>query len=258
MISILAGPFFIDFLRRHSLGQNIREEGPEHHSVKQGTPTMGGVLIVIAASIAFLATTVRTVPALTIWGTMLACGGIGFLDDLIKVRHKRSLGLSGRIKMLLLLAISAVVCIAADHQGICAPRVHPDRPAVHPARLRLVRARLRDHRRLGERGEPHRRPRRARRRDVDHLALHAHGDGRHDLHPQHRPDHPHADREPARRRLHRRRDDRRGRRLPLVQRVPGRGVHGRHGRDGARRRDRRRWRSSCRCRCSCSSSAASS
>ncbi len=56
LISILAGPFFIDFLRRHSLGQKIREEGPEHHPVKQGTPTMGGVLIVLAAAIAFLAT----------------------------------------------------------------------------------------------------------------------------------------------------------------------------------------------------------
>src|ERR1700742_1070404 len=86
LISILAGPFFIDFLRRHALGQNIREEGPEHHKVKQGTPTMGGILIVIAATIAFWATTVRTLPALTICGTMLAWDPIGFADDLIKVR----------------------------------------------------------------------------------------------------------------------------------------------------------------------------
>ena len=118
IISLLAGPFFIDFLRRHALGQNIREEGPEHHKVKQGTPTMGGILIVIAATIAFWATTVRTLPALTIFGTMLACGAIGFADDLIKVRHRRSLGLSGRLKMLLLLATSAVVCVAADHQNL--------------------------------------------------------------------------------------------------------------------------------------------
>ena len=62
IISLLAGPFFIDFLRRHALGQQIREEGPEHHSVKQGTPTMGGLLIVLAAAIAFLATSVRTLP----------------------------------------------------------------------------------------------------------------------------------------------------------------------------------------------------
>ncbi len=118
IISILAGPFFIDFLRRNSLGQMIREEGPEHHSAKQGTPTMGGVLIVLAATIAFLATSVRTVPALTIFGTMLACGGIGFLDDWIKLRHRRSLGLSGRVKMLLLLGIAVVVGFAAHHQHL--------------------------------------------------------------------------------------------------------------------------------------------
>src|SRR5579863_2266962 len=118
LISLLAGPVFIDFLRRNSLGQTIREEGPEHHSAKQGTPTMGGVLIVVAAAIAFLATGARTLPALTIFGTMLACGAIGFLDDLIKLRHRRSLGLSGRIKMLLLLGISVVVSIAAHHQQL--------------------------------------------------------------------------------------------------------------------------------------------
>jgi len=83
IISILAGPVFIDFLRRHALGQQIREEGPEHHSAKQGTPTMGGVLIVVAATIAFLTTGARTLPSLAIFGTMLACGAIGFTDDLI-------------------------------------------------------------------------------------------------------------------------------------------------------------------------------
>jgi len=118
IISLLAGPLFIDFLRRNSLGQTIRAEGPEHHAGKQGTPTMGGVLIVVAAAIAFLATGARTLPALTVFGTTLACGGIGFLDDLIKLRHRRSLGLSGRIKMLLLGGIAAVVSIAAHHQDL--------------------------------------------------------------------------------------------------------------------------------------------
>jgi len=118
IISILAGPVFIDFLRRHALGQQIREEGPEHHSAKQGTPTMGGVLIVMAASIAFLATSARTLPALTIFGTMLACGAIGFLDDFVKLRHRRSLGLSGRLKMLGLIGIAAAVGVAAHHQHL--------------------------------------------------------------------------------------------------------------------------------------------
>src|SRR5262245_10973009 len=118
IIAILAGPVFIDFLRRHALGQQIREEGPEHHSVKQGTPTMGGVLIVVAATIAFLATGARTLPALTIFGTFFACGLIGFVDDYIKLRHRRSLGLSGRVKMLSLVAIAAAVGIGAHPQDL--------------------------------------------------------------------------------------------------------------------------------------------
>jgi phospho-N-acetylmuramoyl-pentapeptide-transferase len=118
IISILAGPVFIDFLRRRALGQQIREEGPEHHSAKRGTPTMGGVLIVVAATVAFLATSVRTLPALTIFGTTVACGAIGFLDDYVKLRHRRSLGLSGRVKMLLLIATAAVVGVAAHHQHL--------------------------------------------------------------------------------------------------------------------------------------------
>src|SRR5258708_3327675 len=118
IISILAGPAFIDFLRRHEFGQHIREDGPQHHAAKQGTPTMGGLLIVLAASIAFLPTSDHTSPARAIFGTALACGAIGFLDDLIQLRHQRSLGLNGRWKMLLLLAIAAVVGIAAHHQHL--------------------------------------------------------------------------------------------------------------------------------------------
>ena len=118
IIAILSGPTFIAFLRRNEFGQQVREEGPERHLVKQGTPTMGGLLIVIAASIAFLALSRYTLPALTVFGTALACGAIGFLDDYMKSRHRRSLGLSGRWKMLMLLAITAVVGYAAHHQRL--------------------------------------------------------------------------------------------------------------------------------------------
>src|SRR5205814_2797913 len=117
IIAILSGPTFIAYLRRKEFGQHIREE-LEHHAVKQGTPTMGGLLIIAAATIAFLPLSAYTTPALTIFGTALACGGVGFLDDLIKLRHRRSLGLSGRWKMLLLLAITIAVGIAAHHQRL--------------------------------------------------------------------------------------------------------------------------------------------
>ena len=118
ILAILAGPRFIAFLRKNEFGQHIREEGPEHHAEKQGTPTMGGLLIMAAASIAFIAVSRFTLPALTIFGTTLACGAIGFLDDFTKLRHSRSLGLSGRWKMLLLLAITVAVGFAAHHQQL--------------------------------------------------------------------------------------------------------------------------------------------
>jgi phospho-N-acetylmuramoyl-pentapeptide-transferase len=118
IISILSGPTFIGFLRRNEFGQQIREDGPEHHATKQGTPTAGGLLIILAATIAFLPLTDWTLPALTVFGTALACGGIGFLDDYIKLHHRRSLGLKGRWKMLLLLAITVAVGFAAHHQGL--------------------------------------------------------------------------------------------------------------------------------------------
>jgi phospho-N-acetylmuramoyl-pentapeptide-transferase len=118
IIAILSGPTFIAFLRRNEFGQHIREEGPERHLEKQGTPTMGGLLIIAAATIAFLPLSDYTLPALTVLGTTLACGGVGFLDDYIKVHHRRSLGLRARWKMLMLLGITVAVGIAAHHQQL--------------------------------------------------------------------------------------------------------------------------------------------
>ena len=118
VLSLVAGPFFILLLREREYGQQIREEGPQHHIGKQGTPTMGGVLIIVSAAIAFLITTVYTLPALTIFGTMLACGAIGFADDFIKLTHRRSLGLSGRWKLILLALVSVAVGLLAHDLGL--------------------------------------------------------------------------------------------------------------------------------------------
>jgi phospho-N-acetylmuramoyl-pentapeptide-transferase len=112
VISIVIGPKFIEFMRRNELGQPIREEGPPGHVVKQGTPVMGGLLILLAAVIPFLALSKYTLPALTVLFVALGCGLIGFVDDFLKVRHRRSLGLSGRWKLLLLAAITVGVSLA--------------------------------------------------------------------------------------------------------------------------------------------------
>ena len=117
VISIAAGPKFIDFLRRNELGQHIREEGPAGHVVKQGTPTMGGLLIMIAMSVPFVLFSERTLPALTAFFVALGCAFIGFLDDWIKVSHRRSLGLAGRWKLLGLGAITAVVGVIVHERG---------------------------------------------------------------------------------------------------------------------------------------------
>ena len=118
VISIAAGPRFIDFLRRKELGQQIREEGPERHVAKKGTPTAGGILILLAATIAFIALSKYELTGLTVLFVTLACGAIGFADDFIKFTHKRSLGLSGRWKILLLACVAAITGYLAHRAGL--------------------------------------------------------------------------------------------------------------------------------------------
>jgi phospho-N-acetylmuramoyl-pentapeptide-transferase len=117
-ISILAGPKLIAFLRRKEFGQHIREEGPAGHAVKQGTPTMGGVLFVLSAVVPFVILSRYTIEGLTVFFVTLACAAIGFIDDYIKVRHRRSLGLAGRWKLLMLAAITAAVAWVVQDERI--------------------------------------------------------------------------------------------------------------------------------------------
>jgi phospho-N-acetylmuramoyl-pentapeptide-transferase len=112
VIGVVIGPKFIEWLRRGGVGQQIREEGPARHAVKQGTPTMGGLLIVLAALAPFLAVSLYTLPGVTILVATVGCALIGFADDFLKVRRRRSLGLSGRWKMLGLLLVTAAVSYA--------------------------------------------------------------------------------------------------------------------------------------------------
>src|SRR5919198_3132372 len=116
VIAIVAGPRFIRFLRAREYGQHIREEGPEHHVVKQGTPTAGGLLIIAAATISFLALSRYTANALTVFLVMIGCAAIGFLDDYIKLTRARSLGLPGRWKLFFLALITGGVAYVTNHK----------------------------------------------------------------------------------------------------------------------------------------------
>jgi phospho-N-acetylmuramoyl-pentapeptide-transferase len=117
VIAVVIGPKFIEALRARRVGQQIRAEGPAGHIVKQGTPTMGGLLILVAAVVPFLSLSVYTLPGLTVLFATIGCGLIGFLDDYLKVRRRRSLGLSGRWKLLLLAAVTAGVGLTVHETG---------------------------------------------------------------------------------------------------------------------------------------------
>jgi len=101
VIAMIVGPRFIKWLLRRGIGQNIRDGGPESHSGKQGTPTMGGLLILSAAFIPYLIFASKTVPSLVVFILAFGSGAIGLADDMIKQRRRRSLGLSARLKLLL-------------------------------------------------------------------------------------------------------------------------------------------------------------
>ena len=104
--AVVVGPRFIELLRARNLGQQIRAEGPATHVVKQGTPTMGGLLVISSAVVPFLALSQYTTEGLTVLFMTLGCAAIGFTDDYLKLRRRRSLGLPGRWKMVLLVAVT--------------------------------------------------------------------------------------------------------------------------------------------------------
>jgi phospho-N-acetylmuramoyl-pentapeptide-transferase len=99
ILSLLGTPVFIRYLVRHEYGQFIRQDGPTAHYTKRGTPTMGGVVIIGATVLGWLASLAVTgrVPglsALLVVFLMIGLGVIGFFDDYIKISRQRSLGLS--------------------------------------------------------------------------------------------------------------------------------------------------------------------
>ena len=110
LIGLVVGPYVIQKLREFQIGQYIREEGPQAHQKKAGTPTMGGVLITISVVLPTLLWADLSDPL--IWMVMLAMvafAAIGFTDDYIKVAHKRNLGLTGRAKLGLQITVSALI-----------------------------------------------------------------------------------------------------------------------------------------------------
>jgi len=145
---LIVGPLVIRRLQDFQIGQYIREEGPQAHQKKAGTPTMGGLLIAIAILVPTLLWADLSNPFvwIAVFAT-LAFAAIGFADDYLKVVHRRNLGLTARVKLGFQAAASiliAIALIALQHSGEYSTRLmvpffkqfHPDlvieRWAVHP------------------------------------------------------------------------------------------------------------------------------
>ena len=135
---LIIGPLVINRLREFQIGQYIREEGPKAHQKKAGTPTMGGVLIVISIIVPTLLW--ADLENRFVWmavGATLAFAAIGFVDDYMKVVNKRNLGLTARMKLglqVLASVLIAVALIAMQNRGMYSTRLvvpffkqfHPD------------------------------------------------------------------------------------------------------------------------------------
>ena len=112
LISLLLGPWVIRKLRDFQIGQVIRAEGPATHQAKAGTPTMGGLLIIISIVLPTLLWADLT--NLYIWialSSLVVYGAIGFIDDFLKVSRRQSLGLKARHKLLLQMAVALAIAL---------------------------------------------------------------------------------------------------------------------------------------------------
>src|SRR5580692_11723342 len=136
-LAFVFGPWLIKKLREMQIGQYIREEGPEAHQKKKGTPTMGGVLIVLSTLVPTLLWADLTNGfVLLAMFALLAFAAIGFVDDYAKVSKQRNLGLTSKKKFSLQLLVSFVIGIGllglATRSAYSTELVFPFLKRVHP------------------------------------------------------------------------------------------------------------------------------
>ncbi|HEV7623210.1 MAG TPA: phospho-N-acetylmuramoyl-pentapeptide-transferase [Amnibacterium sp.] len=146
IFTLFLTPLFIRLFRRLQWGQFIRDDGPVTHHAKRGTPTMGGVVIILASVVGYFVGHLTggltiTPSGLLVLFLMVGLGLVGFLDDFLKTRHQRSLGLGGWAKI----AGQIIVATAFAVLSLQFPkRLVADAPAVTPAStaVSLLRDRL--------------------------------------------------------------------------------------------------------------------
>jgi len=123
VVTMVLMPFFIRLMRREHVGQQVRADGPGTHLVKQGTPTMGGIVILVGALVATALQAKWTPDLVLAVAATLLTGSLGLLDDIESVAHARSLGLTPSQKMAGLILISVSFCLCAVNMCNISPLV---------------------------------------------------------------------------------------------------------------------------------------
>jgi len=122
-ITLILGPMIIPILRRLKVGQSIRQEGPKTHLKKSGTPTMGGIMMVVAVIITSMTAGIVNKDMMILILATVGFGVIGFIDDFIKVVLKRSLGLRAYQKLIGQIALAVILAIYQSNTSILGTRV---------------------------------------------------------------------------------------------------------------------------------------
>ncbi|WP_251198333.1 phospho-N-acetylmuramoyl-pentapeptide-transferase [Anaerotardibacter muris] len=112
IVTMLLMPLWIKGLKKHLIGQQVRADGPESHLVKQGTPTMGGVIMLVAMAITVLLLAAPELDTIFILVAIILTGVLGFIDDASKVAKERSLGLTPKAKLIGQFLISTAFVLA--------------------------------------------------------------------------------------------------------------------------------------------------
>ena len=122
VLTIALMPFWIKFLRSSHIGQQVRADGPESHLVKQGTPTMGGVIMLIAVIVVALVIGRYSPNIYVLLGATVLTGLLGLVDDASKVIKERSLGLTPKAKLIGQFSIATIFClVAVNWLGVAPP-----------------------------------------------------------------------------------------------------------------------------------------
>ena len=123
IITLILGPIIIPMLRRLNIGQNVRDNGPETHLAKSGTPTMGGIMMVVAVFITTITSGMLNRDMYILLISTFGFGMIGFIDDYLKIVNKRSLGLKAYQKLIGQVILAIILAIYQSNTSMLGTKI---------------------------------------------------------------------------------------------------------------------------------------